>query len=46
MTELIKKLKSYRINEITQIHKITFWVTVIGLLVAAIVLILKNLWIA
>lgn len=45
MTELIRKLKNCRITEITPIHKITFWITVIGLLIAATILILKKLWI-
>lgn len=33
MAELIKKIRNYRITEITQIYKITFWLTLIVVLI-------------
>ena len=45
MAEIIRKLKNYRITEITQIYKITFWLTLISALIILTVVIIDNFWI-
>lgn len=45
MVQLIRKIRNYQITEVAQIYKITFWLTVVSVLIVLAVILLDEFWI-